>query len=117
MRIVCQSCAAPYAIDDALIAANGVSAQCPRCQCVQWVERGAPLDAASRPAAPRPRAFLGKRALQGALALVSLTLVGAVIGGGGLWFLRKSRPPQPAPVKEVPLPAAVQAVLPRWQMM
>ncbi|WP_434345052.1 tetratricopeptide repeat protein [Myxococcus virescens] len=59
MRIVCQKCAAAYAIDDKLITAKGVRAQCPRCRNLQLVRRdpsavpaaGAPAPA-SQPAAP-----------------------------------------------------------------
>lgn len=54
MRIVCQKCAAAYAIDDKLITAKGVRAQCPRCRNLQLVRRdpsAAPAPA-SRPAAP-----------------------------------------------------------------
>ncbi|RYZ39255.1 MAG: gliding motility protein [Myxococcaceae bacterium] len=39
MRIVCQKCAAAYAIDDRLISAKGVRAQCPRCRHLQLVKR------------------------------------------------------------------------------
>ncbi|RKH00949.1 gliding motility protein, partial [Corallococcus sp. CA047B] len=41
MRIVCQKCAAAYAIDDRLISAKGVRAQCPRCRHLQLVKREA----------------------------------------------------------------------------
>ncbi|MDC0708518.1 zinc-ribbon domain-containing protein [Stigmatella sp. ncwal1] len=72
MRIVCQKCAAAYAIEDRLISPKGVRAQCPRCRHLQLVkkdpasaEAGAPAEAtappqaaaAARPAAPaRPQA-------------------------------------------------------------
>ena len=39
MRIVCQKCAAAYAIDDRLISPKGVRAQCPRCRHLQIVKR------------------------------------------------------------------------------
>src|SRR4051794_40651864 len=39
MRIVCEKCAAAYAIDDRLITARGVRAQCPRCRHLQFVTR------------------------------------------------------------------------------
>ncbi|MDY7224872.1 tetratricopeptide repeat protein [Hyalangium rubrum] len=63
MRIVCQKCAAAYAIDDRLISPKGVRAQCPRCRHLQLVKRDAAAPAeASSPApqsappgaAPRP---------------------------------------------------------------
>lgn len=38
MRIVCQKCAATYVIDDKLIKAKGVRAQCPRCRNTQLVK-------------------------------------------------------------------------------
>ncbi|RKH37758.1 zinc-ribbon domain-containing protein [Corallococcus sicarius] len=50
MRIVCQKCAAAYAIDDRLISAKGVRAQCPRCRHLQLVKREA--SAASVTATP-----------------------------------------------------------------
>ncbi|AEI66361.1 tetratricopeptide repeat protein [Corallococcus macrosporus] len=51
MRIVCQKCAAAYAIDDKLITAKGVRAQCPRCRHLQLVRR----DPSAAPApAPQP---------------------------------------------------------------
>ncbi len=39
MRIVCQKCAAAYAIDDRLVRPKGVRAQCPRCRHLQIVRR------------------------------------------------------------------------------
>ncbi len=39
MRIVCQKCAAAYAIDDRVITPKGVRAQCPRCRHLQLVKR------------------------------------------------------------------------------
>ncbi|RKG79552.1 zinc-ribbon domain-containing protein [Corallococcus terminator] len=62
MRIVCQKCAAAYAIDDRLITAKGVRAQCPRCRHLQLVKREAsaasvtasPPEGAA-PAAPEPK--------------------------------------------------------------
>ncbi|MFP2912122.1 zinc-ribbon domain-containing protein, partial [Pyxidicoccus sp. 3LFB2] len=50
MRIVCQKCAAAYAIDDRLITAKGVRAQCPRCRHLQLVRR----DPTAAPAAGAP---------------------------------------------------------------
>src|SRR5437879_4681739 len=47
MRIVCQKCAAAYAIDDRQVTAKGVRAQCPRCRHLQLVKRD---DAAAAPA-------------------------------------------------------------------
>ncbi|HEX4622199.1 MAG TPA: zinc-ribbon domain-containing protein, partial [Myxococcaceae bacterium] len=41
MRIVCQRCAAAYAIEDRLIGPKGVRAQCPRCRNLQLVHREA----------------------------------------------------------------------------
>ncbi|MFP2933399.1 zinc-ribbon domain-containing protein, partial [Pyxidicoccus sp. 3LG] len=58
MRIVCQKCAAAYAIDDRLITAKGVRAQCPRCRNLQLVRRdptAAPADGAPAPT-PQPAA-------------------------------------------------------------
>ncbi|MBN1209348.1 MAG: zinc-ribbon domain-containing protein [Myxococcaceae bacterium] len=54
MRIVCQKCAAAYAIDDRLISPKGVRAQCPRCRHLQLVKRDAAPEA-SAPAAPAPQ--------------------------------------------------------------
>ncbi|WP_375760278.1 zinc-ribbon domain-containing protein [Corallococcus exercitus] len=64
MRIVCQKCAAAYAIDDRLITTKGVRAQCPRCRHLQLVKREAsaasvtaPAEGAAPPAAePQPPA-------------------------------------------------------------
>jgi len=63
MRIVCQKCAAAYAIDDRLISPKGVRAQCPRCRHLQLVKReavGSPPEAvepaAPQAAQPSPRA-------------------------------------------------------------
>ncbi|WP_426751251.1 tetratricopeptide repeat protein [Myxococcus sp. Y35] len=53
MRIVCQKCAAAYAIDDKLITAKGVRAQCPRCRNLQLVRRD---PSAAPAAAPQPQA-------------------------------------------------------------
>src|SRR4051812_49904263 len=57
MRIVCQKCAAAYAIDDRLISPKGVRAQCPRCRHLQLVKRDAasPAPEAPAPAAPAPQ--------------------------------------------------------------
>ena len=41
MRIVCEKCAAAYALEDRLVTAKGVRAQCPRCRHLQRVQRGA----------------------------------------------------------------------------
>jgi cellulose synthase operon protein C len=49
MRIVCQKCSAAYAIDDKLVTAKGVRAQCPRCKTLQLVKRE---DPPSPPAMP-----------------------------------------------------------------
>ncbi|WP_342381340.1 zinc-ribbon domain-containing protein [Myxococcus stipitatus] len=56
MRIVCQKCAAAYAIDDRLITAKGVRAQCPRCRNLQLVRRdSSAVPSGDAPAAaPRP---------------------------------------------------------------
>src|SRR6185503_3172122 len=56
MRIVCQKCAAAYAIDDRLISPKGVRAQCPRCRHLQLVKRDASAPDASMPAAPQAAA-------------------------------------------------------------
>ncbi|MEW6434594.1 MAG: tetratricopeptide repeat protein [Myxococcota bacterium] len=40
MRIVCQKCAAAYAIDDKFVTDKGVRAQCPRCRHLQLVKKG-----------------------------------------------------------------------------
>ncbi|RJS20795.1 gliding motility protein [Corallococcus sp. H22C18031201] len=50
MRIVCQKCAAAYAIDDRLISPKGVRAQCPRCRHLQLVKRDPTASAAGAPA-------------------------------------------------------------------
>ncbi|MBZ4370722.1 zinc-ribbon domain-containing protein [Corallococcus sp. AS-1-6] len=50
MRIVCQKCAAAYAIDDRLITPKGVRAQCPRCRHLQLVKREASAASATAPA-------------------------------------------------------------------
>ncbi|MFE8597391.1 tetratricopeptide repeat protein [Archangium violaceum] len=49
MRIICQKCAAAYAIDDRVITPKGVRAQCPRCRHLQLVKRE------DSPAAPEPK--------------------------------------------------------------
>ncbi|NBD10868.1 zinc-ribbon domain-containing protein [Corallococcus silvisoli] len=50
MRIVCQKCAAAYAIDDRLITTKGVRAQCPRCRHLQLVKREASAASVTAPA-------------------------------------------------------------------
>ncbi|GMU07864.1 zinc-ribbon domain-containing protein [Corallococcus caeni] len=50
MRIVCQKCAAAYAIDDRLITTKGVRAQCPRCRHLQLVKRDASAASVTAPA-------------------------------------------------------------------
>ncbi|MHA7632166.1 zinc-ribbon domain-containing protein [Corallococcus sp. M7] len=50
MRIVCQKCAAAYAIDDRLITPKGVRAQCPRCRHLQLVKREASAASVTAPA-------------------------------------------------------------------
>lgn len=52
MRIVCQKCAAAYAIDDKLISPKGVRAQCPRCRHLQLVKKDASAPDVSPPAPP-----------------------------------------------------------------
>ncbi|RKH49233.1 gliding motility protein [Corallococcus sp. AB050B] len=57
MRIVCQKCAAAYAIDDRLITPKGVRAQCPRCRHLQLVKREASAASVTAPpegAVPTP---------------------------------------------------------------
>ncbi len=54
MRIVCQKCAAAYAIDDKLITAKGVRAQCPRCRNLQLVRRDPSAASAPAPQPPAP---------------------------------------------------------------
>ncbi|AKQ67183.1 DNA gyrase subunit B [Myxococcus hansupus] len=54
MRIVCQKCAAAYAIDDKLITAKGVRAQCPRCRNLQLVRRDPSAAPAQAPQPPAP---------------------------------------------------------------
>ncbi|NNB84537.1 zinc-ribbon domain-containing protein [Corallococcus exiguus] len=49
MRIVCQKCAAAYAIDDRLITTKGVRAQCPRCRHLQLVKREASAASVTAP--------------------------------------------------------------------
>jgi predicted Zn finger-like uncharacterized protein len=55
MRIVCQKCAAAYAIDDRVITPKGVRAQCPRCRHLQLVKR----EEGAAPAAPQEGAAPG----------------------------------------------------------
>ncbi|HEX8539019.1 MAG TPA: zinc-ribbon domain-containing protein, partial [Cystobacter sp.] len=56
MRIICQKCAAAYAIDDRVITPKGVRAQCPRCRHLQLVKReDSPAVAESKPAAAAPK--------------------------------------------------------------
>ncbi|QSQ27442.1 zinc-ribbon domain-containing protein [Pyxidicoccus parkwayensis] len=55
MRIVCQKCAAAYAIDDRLITAKGVRAQCPRCRHLQLVRRDSTAAPAAGAPAPTPQ--------------------------------------------------------------
>src|SRR5690242_3806032 len=43
MRIVCQKCSAAYAIDDQVVTAKGVRAQCPRCRNLQLVKHDDPV--------------------------------------------------------------------------
>src|SRR5690348_11453920 len=50
MRIVCQKCAAAYAIDDRLISPKGVRAQCPRCRHLQLVKKDPSAASAEAPA-------------------------------------------------------------------
>src|SRR5512140_1196450 len=53
MRVVCETCAAAYAVEDGLIGPRGAKAQCPRCRHVQHV--AAPEGAAPpAPAAAGP---------------------------------------------------------------
>jgi predicted Zn finger-like uncharacterized protein len=54
MRIECQKCAAAYAIDDRLVTAKGVRAQCPRCRNLQLVKREGTAAASAPAAAPAP---------------------------------------------------------------
>lgn len=77
MKIVCQKCAAAYAIDDRLISPKGVRAQCPRCRHLQLVKRetvGPPPEpvapAASAPQ-PAPRAAAPARPAAGNSALAA----------------------------------------------
>jgi cellulose synthase operon protein C len=59
MRIICQKCAAAYAIEDRLISPKGVRAQCPRCRHLQLVKKdaaGADAGAPEPAAAPAPQA-------------------------------------------------------------
>ncbi|MBZ4415847.1 zinc-ribbon domain-containing protein [Myxococcus sp. RHSTA-1-4] len=101
MRIVCQKCAAAYAIDDRLITAKGVRAQCPRCRHLQLVRRdpsaapaaGAPAPS-SQPAAPATQ----PPQPQAAPAAPALPAEGDLFGDFG------SPPPTAAP--PVPPPAA-----------
>ncbi len=56
MRIICQKCAAAYAIDDRVITPKGVRAQCPRCRHLQLVKReDSPAVPESKPAAAAPK--------------------------------------------------------------
>ncbi len=51
MRIVCQKCAAAYAIEDRL-SPKGARARCPRCQHIQWVRREDALPRVASPTIP-----------------------------------------------------------------
>jgi len=66
MRIVCQKCAAAYAIDDRVITPKGVRAQCPRCRHLQLVKRedspAPPVASPPAAAAPKPAAAAPKPA-------------------------------------------------------
>src|SRR5581483_10679218 len=53
MRIVCQKCSAAYAIDDKLVSAKGIRAQCPRCRHLQLVKKD-DAPAMTEPAVPMP---------------------------------------------------------------
>jgi predicted Zn finger-like uncharacterized protein len=67
MRIVCQKCAAAYAIDDRVITPKGVRAQCPRCRHLQLVKRedspAPPVASPPAAAAPKPAAPAAKPAV------------------------------------------------------
>jgi predicted Zn finger-like uncharacterized protein len=67
MRIVCQKCAAAYAIDDRVITPKGVRAQCPRCRHLQLVKRedspAPPVASPPTAAAPKPAAPAAKPAV------------------------------------------------------
>ncbi|MFN7132621.1 MAG: zinc-ribbon domain-containing protein, partial [Myxococcales bacterium] len=55
MRVTCEKCSAPYAVDDRLIPPQGVRAQCPKCRHLQVVRRAAePAAAAPALAPPAP---------------------------------------------------------------
>lgn len=80
MKIVCQKCAAAYAIDDRLISPKGVRAQCPRCRHLQLVKREtagpppepvAPAAPASQPPQAAPRAAAPARPAGGNSALAA----------------------------------------------
>jgi cellulose synthase operon protein C len=66
MRIVCEKCATPYAIDEAAIPPKGARAQCPKCAHLQVVRRtsgdfapaGTPAPVVIKPAADPDAAML-----------------------------------------------------------
>src|SRR4029077_21161045 len=62
MRIVCQRCAAAYAIEDRLIGPKGVRAQCPRCRHLQLVHREAEPEPAPTLSAERAHEEVTKTA-------------------------------------------------------
>jgi predicted Zn finger-like uncharacterized protein len=65
MRIVCQKCSAAYAIDDKLLSAKGIRAQCPRCRHLQLVKKD-DGQAMTEPAVPMPSlAGLGPPPMRG----------------------------------------------------
>ncbi|MCY1014916.1 zinc-ribbon domain-containing protein [Pyxidicoccus sp. MSG2] len=103
MRIVCQKCAAAYAIDDRLITAKGVRAQCPRCRHLQLVRRdptaapavGAPAPT-PQPAAPATPAPPTPEAAPAAPAADDL------FGDFGSPPPAAATPPRPAPAAAAP---------------
>jgi predicted Zn finger-like uncharacterized protein len=124
MRIVCQKCAAAYAIDDRLISPKGVRAQCPRCRHLQLVkkEAGAPEAAppgpAPQPAAtPRPQPSVSPAEANSALAVDLFNEFGTVpdaspLPPDPLFDGLMDAPPPPPARPGPPVPARPAAPVP-----
>jgi cellulose synthase operon protein C len=76
MRIVCQKCSSAYAIDDKVVTAKGVRAQCPRCRHLQLVKKDEVPVPASRSAVP-PLPSVDAQALVAAPAVEPAPSVGS----------------------------------------
>ncbi|WP_163997194.1 zinc-ribbon domain-containing protein [Pyxidicoccus caerfyrddinensis] len=108
MRIVCQKCAAAYAIDDRLITAKGVRAQCPRCRHLQLVRRdptAAPAAGAPAPT-PQPAAPATPAPPTPEAAPAAAPAADDLFGDFGSPPPAAAAPPRPAPAAAPPRPAA-----------